>query len=279
MKSIPTMMDMTWEEVDRLVKENALVLMAVGIIEEHGPHLPLSTDLDLAMAQAEDVRQELECMGRKSVIAPPFFWGGAQALTRQFPGTFTSRAETIAECMYEILESLSRFGFRDVVLFNCHGDQLHRRGMVMAMERALETLEIHPWWPVYEDDLEWTGFSGEEPYLLLMPPYPGEKMFRCQRPPRDSFDVHAGAYETAGMIEKYPEKVRREKMEGLLPTCLHDEQIGKWVQGEKQDRPLIPKGYCGDPAGALWMETDMTTADRVMARDIVSFLQKRNRME
>lgn len=196
MKSIPTMMDMTWEEVDRLVKENALVLMAVGIIEEHGPHLPLSTDLDLAMAQAEDVRQELECMGRKSVIAPPFFWGGAQALTRQFPGTFTSRAETI-----------------------------------------------------------------------------------YQRPPRDSFDVHAGAYETAGMIEKYPEKVRREKMEGLLPTCLHDEQIGKWVQGEKEDRPLIPKGYCGDPAGALWMESDMTTADRVMARDIVSFLQKRNRME
>ena len=61
MKSIPTMMDMTWEEVDRLVKENALVLMAVGIIEEHGPHLPISTDLDLAMAQAEDVRQELEC--------------------------------------------------------------------------------------------------------------------------------------------------------------------------------------------------------------------------
>ena len=73
--------------------------------------------------------------------------------------------------------------------------------------------------------------------------------------------------------------MRREKMEGLLPTCLHDEQIGKWVQGEKEDRPLIPKGYCGDPAGALWMESDMTTADRVMARDIVSFLQKRNRME
>ena len=82
MKSIPTMMDMTWEEVDRLVKENALVLMAVGIIEEHGPHLPISTDLDLAMAQAEDVRQELECMGRKSVIAPPFFWGGAQEIGR-----------------------------------------------------------------------------------------------------------------------------------------------------------------------------------------------------
>lgn len=73
--------------------------------------------------------------------------------------------------------------------------------------------------------------------------------------------------------------MRREKMEGLLPTCLHDEQIRKWVQGEKEDRPLIPKGYCGDPAGALWMESDMTTADRVMARDIVSFLQKRNRME
>lgn len=39
-----TMADMTWQEVEKASKENQIVLFPLGVIEEHGPHLPLGTD-------------------------------------------------------------------------------------------------------------------------------------------------------------------------------------------------------------------------------------------
>lgn len=40
-----TMMGMTYEEVETAVKENAVVLFPVGVVEAHGPHLPLGADI------------------------------------------------------------------------------------------------------------------------------------------------------------------------------------------------------------------------------------------
>ena len=42
-----TMSEMTYEQVEKLVEQEAIVLFPVGIIEEHGPHLPLGTDIYL----------------------------------------------------------------------------------------------------------------------------------------------------------------------------------------------------------------------------------------
>ena len=43
-----TMSEMTYEQIEKLVEQEAIVLFPVGIIEEHGPHLPLGTDIYLA---------------------------------------------------------------------------------------------------------------------------------------------------------------------------------------------------------------------------------------
>ena len=47
-----TMSEMTYEQVENLVEQEAVVLLPIGIIEEHGPHLPLGTDIYLAYKQA-----------------------------------------------------------------------------------------------------------------------------------------------------------------------------------------------------------------------------------
>lgn len=78
-----TMAEMPYTEVEKLAQKGAVVLFPVGIIEEHGPHLPLGTDIYLAYEQA---------------------------LTRQFPGTFGFRKETIITCICELLESLDPCG-------------------------------------------------------------------------------------------------------------------------------------------------------------------------
>ena len=70
------------------------------------------------------LREILNELGIPCVIAPPFYLGGVQALTRHFPGTFAFRKETIMACIEEYLENLDRFGFKRVVFFNDHGDTL-----------------------------------------------------------------------------------------------------------------------------------------------------------
>ena len=89
-----TMSEMTYEQVENLVVQEAVVLLPIGIIEEHGPHLPLGTDIYLAYKQAHDVREELNAMEIPCVIAPPFYLGGVQVLTRHFLGTFRLYFET-----------------------------------------------------------------------------------------------------------------------------------------------------------------------------------------
>ena len=42
-----TMAEMTYKQIEKLVEQDAIVLFPVGIIEEHGPHLPLGTDIYL----------------------------------------------------------------------------------------------------------------------------------------------------------------------------------------------------------------------------------------
>ena len=47
-----TMSEMTYKQIEKLVEQDAIVLFSVGIIEEHGPHLPLGTDIYLAYTQS-----------------------------------------------------------------------------------------------------------------------------------------------------------------------------------------------------------------------------------
>ena len=257
-----TMSEMTYEQIEKLVEQEAIVLFPVGIIEEHGPHLPLGTDIYLAYKQAHDVWEELNAMEMPCVIAPPFYLGGVQALTRHFPGTFAFRKETIMACIEEYLENLARFGFKRVVFFNDHGDGLHISAILEAIKNANRKLELQAYWMEYEYELKEHGFSGEEDYILKLTDMPFEEMFRISKMPEDAFDVHAGAFETATMREIYPEAVREDALAMLKPTFLQEEQIGKWCNGAAKDKALIQNGYVGDPKGSQCIETNLKEADR-----------------
>lgn len=263
-----TMSEMTYKQIEKLVEQDAIVLFPVGIIEEHGPHLPLGTDIYLSYTQAHDVWEELRVMGIPSVIAPPFYMGGVQALTRHFPGTFAFSKETIMACIEEYLENLDRFGFKRVVVFNDHGDGLHISAIVEAIKNANRRLELMAYWMEYEYELNEHGFSGDEDYILQLTTMPFEEMFQMSKMPEDEFDVHAGAFETATMWEIYPEAVREEKLVQLRPTFLRGEQIEKWCQGKAEDKNLIPNGYVGAPASSQYIKTRLKDADRRIAKDI-----------
>lgn len=267
-----TMMGMTYEEVEMAVKENAVVLLPTGVVEAHGPHLPLGTDIFASLNQALEIKKCFDAAGRKCVVAPPFYFGGTQAMTRQFAGTFTSSKETIVSVVKDILKSLDRFGFQKTVFLNAHGDNLQREAMLQAIVESNEVLHMESYWPEYEDDIPYQGFTGEEDYLLKVAPFSLEEAFDISRWPEDEFDIHASAFETALMMDICPQMVREDKINGLKPTMLVGEQQRKWNEGNIENISLVPKAYVGDPAGYQYIKAHMDKVYQAYANSLMEIL-------
>ena len=113
------MEEMTWPEVAEAAGANLPVVIALGSTEQHGPHLPLNTDVLIPVAIATEASQQVHL-----VIAPPIHFG---AMSRPlsgggetFPGTLSLRANTLITSTHEVLSGLARAGFRRICLQNWH---------------------------------------------------------------------------------------------------------------------------------------------------------------
>ena len=263
-----TMMGMTYEEVEEAVRKNAIVLFPVGVVEAHGPHLPLGTDIFAALNQALEVKRYFEAEGGACVVAPPFYFGGTQAMTRQFAGTFTSSVENIIASVKDILTSLDRFGFQRTVFLNAHGDYWQRTAMLTAIMESNKELKMKSYWPEYEDDVPYMGFKGDEDYLIKITPMQLDEAFEIEKWPEDEFDIHASAFETALMLDICPEMVRKEKMEGLNPTMLKGDERSKWNEGNIENIALVPRAYVGDPIGYKYIRADMDKVYESFAKSL-----------
>lgn len=127
------------EHLLRLMK--AGMLLPLGIIEAHGPHMDLSADILLAHLYCRLLREALANHGIQSLIAPPCYWGHAED-TARYAGTFSVKPETMKRLLADIFTSLDSWGFRKVFYVNCHGDHTHIRMIEEASEEANRTLQL-----------------------------------------------------------------------------------------------------------------------------------------
>jgi creatinine amidohydrolase/Fe(II)-dependent formamide hydrolase-like protein len=105
--------DLTWDEAERLFKENRPVLIPVGAFaKEHGLHLPLDTDSVIARHLAGRVADELPV-----VIAPVIGFGYYPAFT-DYPGSQHLRAETFIALVTDILAGFAGQGARRLAILN-----------------------------------------------------------------------------------------------------------------------------------------------------------------
>ena len=94
-----TMVLENWQTIEKAGAEKRKVLFPIGVIEEHGPHIPLGSDILWSCAMCRMVREKLSANGCDSVIAPPYYWG-VNYCTGAFPGSFSLKPETMRLMQY-----------------------------------------------------------------------------------------------------------------------------------------------------------------------------------
>jgi creatinine amidohydrolase len=107
---------MTWPEVQQAIQESAgIVLVPVGAVEEHGPHLPIGTD------SVETYEIGLRAARLAKVPITPLIWFGNSRSFMDFPGTIAIQPETLKAYTGDVLRSLLQHGFTRPVILDGHG--------------------------------------------------------------------------------------------------------------------------------------------------------------
>jgi|SRR5580658_2696184 creatinine amidohydrolase len=115
---------------ERRLRTNPLVILPVGALEAHGPHLPLGADQIQAEATAAALAERTD-----GLVAPTIAYGSAPG-ARRFPGTVSlsiAQLETHAE---GVLSELARSGARRILVLSGHAERGHMAALREAADRA-----------------------------------------------------------------------------------------------------------------------------------------------
>lgn len=238
-----TMAHMTYIQIEEAAREGTSILFPVGVVEEHGPHLPLAVDVYGAYLQSRAIKSELEKKGIKTLIAPPFYWGINMA-TSAFGGSFTSREETVILVLRDAMSCLKRWGFDQVFFINHHLDGSHMQAVDKAIQVARKEVGIKAYWIIDPFVAKRLGYKGDEEHLLL------HRSLFPPGPPPQFLDIHAEGYETSLIWHYLPELIHLEIWKELKPTNLTFKDLEIWRKGGMDARKITPNGYFGDPTTA-----------------------------
>lgn len=188
---------LTWTEAAESIGPDSIVLLPVGAIEAHGPHLALDTDVIIAQAAARSAAHQFAAIGRDVWIAPPVSYG-VSFVGASFPGTTPVAEEAFSNYLEWVLRGLSAIGGSDVIVVNAHLEPAH----VAAILDSCETISRESGRIIHAVDhrhSRWADRLGAE---------------------FASGSRHAGSYETSIVLAAYPEAARLNRLDELPPVWI-----------------------------------------------------------
>lgn len=170
----------------------AVALVPVGAIEQHGPHLPLSTDTVLAEGMAREAAARVRSA---SVLVLPTVAIGKSDEHLAWPGTLTLDAETLIAVLCQVGASVARAGVRRLVFLNAHG------GNVPVLQIACRRLRVER--GMFCIAAGWIGMG-----------FPAGLV--SEREVQEG--IHGGFVETAAMLHFRPDLVRMAEARHFVPA-------------------------------------------------------------
>ena len=135
---------LTWPQVNDAVKKKLPVVVPIGSIEQHGPHLPLDVDMLEVTAVAHAAARLIP----NNVLVLPTQVNGYTGHVMDFPGTINIHFEHLIHFMVDIGKSLAYHGFKKIIYVNGHGSNAPNMDLVarrVNLETDAEALATN-WW-------------------------------------------------------------------------------------------------------------------------------------
>jgi creatinine amidohydrolase len=208
---------MTMVEFSEAMARNSWLLLPIGTTEEHGPHLPLSSDMIQAEYVCRAVAREVN-----GVVAPGVAYGVCRT-TRNFPGTISLSSGTLEALVREILGGYIEKGARRIAVISGHAGGAHMEALRQA---AL---------PLVDRD-ERLAILVIGPFDIALP-FLAEAGFTTE-------DGHAASIETSVLLAVDPHLVRTN----LIPEAGRP-QFPRFQVMSHPER-LFPSGVMGDASRA-----------------------------
>jgi creatinine amidohydrolase len=141
--------EMTPQEITDALKEVDTVVVPLGSVEQHGPHLPVGTDTLIPITVAKRVAERT-----KVLVAPPIYYGNSLSMI-DMKGVFTVTPDTLANLLLDLCKSFSKQGFKKIVFINGHGGNtqvLSFIGQKARMETGALIVRID-WWEIVAEEI------------------------------------------------------------------------------------------------------------------------------
>lgn len=217
---------LTSPEARAYFQARTIALLPTGATEPHGPHLPLDTDVTIALEQSRRAAAKLEALGVPALVLPPLPYAITN-WTQGFPGRLSLRSGTFFALIEDLLSALEHEGIRQLMVVNAHLEPENVRTLRNAL---LDRAERHP-----------------DRVQALFADVTRRKFAERLGAEFQSGDCHAGSYETSLVLAAEPQSVRAH---AALPKVRID-LIEKARSGVSTFREAgAEAAYCGDPAAA-----------------------------
>jgi creatinine amidohydrolase/Fe(II)-dependent formamide hydrolase-like protein len=217
--------ELNWQDADERLKQVDIALLAVGAIEQHGPHLPLDTDTFDADYLARRVARA--CSSPAPLVLPSIAYGVSYH-HQDFKGTISIRNDTLSRLVYDIGMSAAQNGIKKLVIINGHG------GNSPALNYAAQMINRDAHIFVCVD----TGETSDVDIYRLI---------------KTLNDVHAGEFETSTSLATRPHLVKMDRAARSVPefSSRYLNFTGKrGISWYAYTRKISPLGVMGDPTRA-----------------------------
>jgi creatinine amidohydrolase len=246
---------LTYKEVEDFAGKGAVVVLPISPIEAHGPHLPLGVDFFGASTLAELSAGMLMEKDVSVVIAPVIPYAVAN-VAMPFAGTVSLKEKTVKALVRDIATSFQSHSFKGLVILCQH---LERTNLAALKDASADA-------------------SAAGMPVITVNPFmtSADKMNELMKGEFPELDLHAGEWETAYCLWRFPELVKQDVLQNLQPNWVNlREKI--YEQGCKDFIEAGgSQGYFGDPAIAtadLGKKIYQVLAQAVTA-EIMDWLEK-----